>query len=89
MKHKTPHKLTRTVLGKKNDYVLYKCTLRGCNHNIQPQLLIGRETTCNECDIPFIVESNKDLINKLKCRSCRARGEVDMNEVEKVVERLK
>jgi hypothetical protein len=88
VKHKGSHKLTKVTLGRKNDYVLYKCTLKGCTHTIPPQLLIGRETLCNECDLPLTIESSKDLIIKPKCRSCRSRGEVDMDEVEKVIERL-
>ena len=89
MKHKGPHKLTRVTLGRKNDYVLYKCTLKGCTHTIPPQLLVGRETLCNECDLPIVIESVKDLIIKPKCQNCRSRTEVDMDQVEAVVERLK
>lgn len=88
MKHKGPHKLTRITLGRRNDYILYKCTIRGCTHTIQPQLLVGRETLCNECDLPVIIANGKDLLEKPKCNSCRKRAEVDMDKVEEIVERL-
>jgi len=88
MKHKGPHKLTRVELGK-NKYNLYKCTLKGCSHTIDPQLLLGRETLCNECDVPLIVQDPTDLIKQPKCKTCRKKEDVDMKEVEEVIERLK
>ena len=88
MKHKGSHKLTRVEIGK-NKYQLYKCTLKNCTHTIDPQLLLGRETICNECDVSLIVLDSSDLIVKPKCKSCREKTEVDMQEVEDVVEKLK
>ena len=89
MQHKGPHLLTKIVLGKKQDYILYKCTLKGCTHTIDPKLLVGRETLCNSCDIPFTIEVSTDLIIKLKCPTCRKREDVSMEQVEEVIERLK
>jgi hypothetical protein len=88
MKHKPPHKVTRVNIGRRQDYPIYKCTLSGCNHNVIPELLLGRETLCNECEIPFVV-TYKDLVVKPKCPTCKKKEEVDLGEVEEVIERLK
>lgn len=86
MKH--THKYVKVTLGRKNDYVLYKCIKSGCTHNMQPVLMIGIEAECYNCDTKFTILSKSDLIEKLKCLDCRKGPEVNDNEVLSLLEEI-
>lgn len=65
MKYDHTHKYKRILLGK-NDYYVYRCMIPGCNHYIQMEAAVGRETICwgvaPDClGKLFITEKNIEL----------------------------
>jgi len=43
------HKYMRVKLGKKKDFIVFKCMIPGCTHYLQRDLVVGRESICWVC----------------------------------------
>lgn len=86
--HNGPHKYVKVLLGRNQDYQLYKCIISGCTHNMQPALMLGLVASCYDCGEEFTVTSKTDLIEKLKCAECRSGPEINDHEVLKLLEEM-
>lgn len=83
------HKYLLRNYGKRK---VYACALPDCSHfQIDPSLVIGKKSLCNQCEEEFILTA--DLIsNKVvrpRCRVCRAvhkRGGPKIRNVKKIKE---
>lgn len=82
------HKYQKVILGRNKDYVLYKCMIPSCTHNLQPELMLGIEAMCYDCGTTFTINSRADLIERLKCLDCRKGPDVDSFDILKILEEL-
>ena len=79
MKHY--HKYQKVLLGKKRDYLVYKCMIPNCKHYTSPELVPGKIALCFRCNQPFVVKHGsvrrgKEML-KLHCEPCtRRKGKV-------------
>lgn len=81
-----PHKYVKAIVGKGR--VVYKCVIPSCTHYQTPSLVLDRECTCNDCDAIFIPLTRRDLLNRLLCRNCRKKIDVEPDRVLEVLEKL-
>jgi hypothetical protein len=70
-KHKHTHQYKRTKVGKKG-YEVYKCTIAGCPHFVDPGILEGRMNVCHQCGEEHVIDKVAALLAKPKCRVCMA-----------------
>lgn len=88
--HKLPHRYRRFKLGKKEDYIIFKCILPACTHYLHESVMIGQQFLC-ECGKVGTVTEAKDLkvVDFLKCKDCQINADIPPAEVMKVLEKVK
>ena len=69
------HVYKRVNLAKRGNppYYVFKCTLPGCTHYSQRQLIIGKTSQCPECEQPFELTSENTTNARPLCEACRPR----------------
>ena len=63
------HRYTRKKLGK-NNYIVFKCNLAGCDHYVRKELAEGKIAECNRCGQPFILTKAAMQLAKPHCIKC-------------------
>lgn len=64
------HQYKRIKIGKKKDYVVYRCMRSGCSHYIAAAFIEGKQSVCWSCDSPFTI-THKLLRIKPLCEDCK------------------
>jgi hypothetical protein len=67
------HRYEKTKLGKKKDYIIFRCVLPGCSHFVLPETLKGRECECFICHKTFILGPLSKLTTRPHCSDCRLK----------------
>ena len=72
------HRYIRTKLGSKP---IYKCSLSGCTHFIQKELLEHRNSICSRCGNIFTITKRtlKNCPARPHCEQCYKKKEEDID----------
>jgi len=64
-------------IGKKKDYIIFRCFIPGCTHYISEDHIINRKSLCWACDKPFIIVYK---LIKLKpvCAKCKSERQAEL-----------
>ncbi len=66
---KHTHQYIRIKLGK-DKRAHMKCAVRGCPHNLRPELAVGRFSICNRCFNEFVLTKANMQLAKPHCDEC-------------------
>ena len=64
------HKYKRLKIGKKKDFVIFRCFIPGCTHYISEDHIINRDSICWACAKPFTI-TYKLIKVKPICQDCK------------------
>jgi hypothetical protein len=78
------HKYQRFKIGRKKDYIIYKCMHTGCAHYIEQNLLVGRSSICWMCDQEFQIVKGKQIPKPL-CPKCRKKYNLKFTPIQKEI----
>jgi hypothetical protein len=67
------HRYEKAVLGKKRDYIVYRCNLPGCMHYLPKKLAKGKLSVCNRCENKFVLTPAALELQKPHCLDCTNR----------------
>lgn len=64
------HQYSRVDIGKKKEFLVYKCKLPNCPHYLPPELVVGKVSVCPFCDLPFVVQQSDLRLVTPHCETC-------------------
>lgn len=92
IQHGGPHKYQRiswrSRQAKGEPYVIFKCMLRGCNHYVPRDIVVGNETLCWRCGKTFQMTTASTYLKKPHCPNCTKSKIEDLYDVTANLDRI-
>jgi hypothetical protein len=88
----TLHRYIKVNIGRKKDYIVFRCQNAGCNHYVPRTLAENKVCQCNRCGEVMKLDSRAMLLEKPHCIDCvesRNKPEVDTPGLDIITEFLK
>jgi ssDNA-binding Zn-finger/Zn-ribbon topoisomerase 1 len=74
--HAGAHRYQKVKWGK-NQTIIWRCTLPGCNHYLHNEMIEGKLSRCIKCDSVFVMNKDKMLRKRPKCNECQESRQLD------------
>jgi len=79
-RNKHIHRFTKVNIGKKKDYVVFKCNKPECSYYIPYVLAKNRACECNRCAELMLLDARSMKLKKPHCLNCVERKEKDLHD---------
>jgi len=73
------HRYTKKKLGK-NNYIVFKCNLAGCDHYVRRELAEGKVCECNRCGEPMVLNKAAMELAKPHCAKCVVKKDKNVHD---------
>jgi len=75
------HEYRKQKLGNKG-YLIFKCTVPGCNHYVPLNLALGRLCKCNRCGEAMVIGQYAKRLARPHCDDCiKGKDSDDINKL--------